>query len=308
MRVAFLGSPPFATPALRHVLESRHDVAMLVTPPERRSGRSRTARNALVELAETHGVPVLRPADPHAPEPLAELRAREPDVLLVASYGVLLKQALLELAPHGCLNVHASLLPRHRGASPIQYALLCGDAETGVTVQRIVPALDEGDVLVSMPHAIDPDETAGGLLEQLAELGGRAAVEALDRLDSGAAQFVPQDPDQATYAPKLKKTDGVIDWTRGADELERLVRAMNPWPTAQTRLPDGRELQVLAARVAEAPGREPGALVEASGRLVVACGSGALELLVVKPAGKRAMPSADFLRGTRLEVGAKMGR
>lgn len=307
MRVAFLGSPPFATPVLRRVLDSRHAVTALVTPPERRSGRSRSTEHPLVELAEGRGVPVLRPRDPHADDVLDALRAADPAVLLVASYGVLLKRSLLDLAPHGCLNVHASLLPRHRGASPIQYALLCGDAETGVTIQRIVPALDEGDVLVARPHPVPPDATAGSLLADLAELGGRAAVEALDLLESGDARFTPQDPARATYAPKLKKHDGDVDWTRTADELERHVRAMHPWPTSRATLPDGRALQVLRARVVPGARGAPGEVLEAAERLVVACGADALELVEVKPAGKRAMPAADFLRGARLEQGARLG-
>ena len=307
MRVAFLGSPPFATPVVRHVLESRHDVVLLLTQPERGSGRARASKSDVVDLAESHGVDVLRPPNPHDEHVLGELRAREPDVLLVASYGVILKEELLTLAPHGCLNVHASLLPRHRGASPIQYALLCGDESTGVSVQRIVPALDRGDVLVALELRIEARETAGTLLAKLAELGGRAAVAGLDLLESGEACFVPQDPARATYAPKLKKADGALDWSRPAVELERRVRALNPWPTARAKLPDGRELQILAARVEPERRGAPGEVLAAADQWIVACGEGALELVEIKPAGKRAMGAADFLRGARLEPGTILG-
>lgn len=312
MRFVFLGSPPFAAPVLARLVESSHRALALVTPPDRprgRGGRGRAASGAgspLVELAERHGLRVLRPADPHGEDTLAALRALEPQVLMVASYGVILKATLLELAPHGALNVHASLLPRHRGASPIAHAILAGDAVTGVCVQRIVRALDEGDVLLAREHRIGPDATAGELLAELARLGGEAAVEALDRLDAGTATFTPQDGSRATYARKLAKEDGRIDWTTTAVELERFVRAMNPWPAAGARLPDGRELQVLRARVVGDAGGRPGELLETEGRMVVATGRGALELLEVKPAGKRAQPADAFLRGARLARGARL--
>jgi methionyl-tRNA formyltransferase len=236
---------------------------------------------------------------------LARLRALEPEVLLVASYGVILKPALLELAPRGALNVHGSLLPRWRGASPVQAAILAGDSVTGVSIQRVVRALDEGDVLLEKSRAIGTNETAGELMLALAQLGAEAAVEALDLLESGRAEFTPQDPARATYARKLKKEQGTIDWSKSADELARFVRAMNPWPGARCVDPRGREMVVLAARCAEARVAEPGAVLDVDQRLIVATGNGALELLELVPAGKRAMSGAEFVRGARTAVGER---
>lgn len=308
MRVVFLGSPPFALPILEALLASSHRVLALLTPPDRPRGRGRTVqRSPLAALADSRGVPVLQPATTRDPELVAELRALAPDVLVVASYGEILRSEVLDLAPHGSLNVHASLLPRWRGASPIQRAILEGDPVTGVSVQRMVPALDEGDVLHTVETPLERGETAGELLARLAALGGPALVEALDRLESGGAVFTPQDPHQVTYAPKLTKDQGWIDWARPALELERQVHGLNPWPAARTLLPDGRELVVLRARAHPgAPGAQPGELVGGDG-LRVAAGEGCLELLEVKPAGKGAMEGSAFLRGARLEAGQVLG-
>lgn len=307
MRTVFLGSPPFATPVLARLIESRHRPQALVTRPDRPRGRGRSLEaSPLVELARAHGVEVLQPPDPHAPEVLEHLRALAPEVLFVASYGVILRPALLELGSHGALNAHASLLPRHRGASPIQAALLAGDSETGVSIQRIVEALDAGDVLLERRIPIGPDDTAGDLFARLAGLAGEAAVEALDLLEGGRARFTPQDPARVTVARKLRKEHGRVDWTRSAAELERFVRAMTPWPGARTLAPDGRELALLSVRVHPESGA-PGLVLEAGQRLLVACGAGSLELLELAPAGKRAMSAADWLRGYRLSTGQRLG-
>jgi len=310
VRTVFLGSPPFATPVFERLVASSHRPLALVTRPDRPRGRGRgVERSPLVELAEREGVEVLQPPDPHAPEVLARLRALRPEVLFVASYGVILKPALLNLAPLGALNAHASLLPRHRGASPIQAAILAGDEVTGVSIQRIVEELDAGDVLLSRERPIGPRENAGDLFEALARLAGEAAVDALDLLERGDARFEPQDPQRVTLARKLTKAQGRIDWSRTVWELERFVRAMTPWPGARCTDPRGRDLTVLAARLydeGEAPGAAPGELIEAAGRLVVACGRGLLELERVAPAGKRAMSGVDFLRGARLEPGTRL--
>jgi len=282
----------------------------LVTRPDQPRGRGRALeRSPLVEVAEREGIEVLQPADPHEPQALARLRALRPDVLFVASYGALLKPSLLGLAPHGALNAHASLLPRHRGASPIQAAILAGDEVTGVSIQRIVEKLDAGDVMLSHERPIAPHETAGDLFEALARLAGTAAVESLDLLEAGQARFESQDPLRVTLARKLKKAHGRIDWSKGAWELERFVRAMTPWPGARCNDPRGRDLTVLATRVydeAEAPDAAPGELVDAQGRLVAACGRGLLELTQVAPSGRRAMSGVEFLRGARLEPGARL--
>ncbi|MEO6709625.1 MAG: methionyl-tRNA formyltransferase [Planctomycetota bacterium] len=307
MRFVFFGSPPFATPVLERLLQSRHAALGVVTLPDRPRGRGReTGTSELVLLARDHAIPVFQPADPHAADFLAELRALSPDVLIVASYGVIMKEALLALAPAGALNVHASLLPRHRGASPIQAAILAGDAATGVSLQRIVARLDEGDVLATRERAIGPDETAGDLLEALAPLGGLLAVEGLDLLESGRAVFTPQDHARSSYARKLKKDQGRLDFTRTGADLARQVRAQNPWPGARCLDPKARELVVLRARAhgGTALGA-PGELVETSPRLLLACGEGSLELIEIVLAGKRPMPASDYLRGARFSRGER---
>ena len=310
MRCIFLGSPPFAMPVFEALLDSGHVVLALVTRPDRPRGRGReVVASELVELARERDVPVLQPETTRSPEFVAALRAFEPEVLMVASYGEILREEVLELAPHGALNVHGSLLPRWRGAAPIQRAVAAGDAETGVSIQRMVLALDEGDVLLERRTPIGPEDTSGSLFERLALLGGEAAVEALDRLERGQASYTPQDPTQVTYAPKLKKTDGDVDWSLPAVELERHVRAMHPWPGARAATPEGKALVIERARVAElgVADQPPGELLEVTPRCVVATGQGSLELIEVKPAGKRAMDAGAWLRGARLESGARLG-
>lgn len=309
MRLVFMGSPPFAVPVFERVLASPHDVAALVTRPDRPRGRGRTTQpSSLVEAARRASIDVIQPTSTRDPDFIDELRRLAPDVLLVASYGEILKSELLELASHGALNVHASLLPRHRGASPIQAAILAGDRETGVTIQRMVLALDEGDVLVAEKLAIGADETAGELLQHLARLGGEAAVKALDLIERGDARFVPQDARLATYAKKLPKEAGWIDWSQRSDEILRFVRAMTPWPGARTTAPGGSELVVLKARASAAGAADaPGMLLDEPGSLCVSTGAGALVLERVKPAGKAEMDGGAWLRGVRLAPGARLG-
>ncbi len=315
MRVVFLGSPPFATSVLERVAASAHTLVGLVTPPDRPKGRGqKTESSPLADFARARSIPVLQPATTKDAEFVERLRALTPDVLLVASYGEILRRDVLELAPHGALNVHASLLPRWRGASPIQAAILAGDAETGVSVQRMVLALDEGDVLIEKRTPIDAHENAGELLLRLAVLGGEAAVEALDTLANGRAHFTPQDPARATYARKIPKERGTIDWTRSAEE-PHATRAFTPWPGARTRAPDSgsrtrvgeQELTVLQARIAADPTQAPPGTLLDPATALVATGAGALELQRVKPAGKGAMDARDWLRGARLPSGARFG-
>ena len=308
MRYVFLGSPPFAVPVLERLLGSGHDCLALVTRPDKPRGRGRGVQaSPLVELARARGLEVLQPTTTKDPAFVDGLRALDPEVLLVASYGEILRQEVLDLAPHGALNVHGSLLPRWRGAAPIQKAILEGDSETGVSIQRMVLALDEGDVLLERRTEIGAQETAGDLFERLAVLGGEASVAALDVLDAGTATFTPQDPGEVTYAPKFTKEDGRLDWARSAVELDRHVRGVTPWPGARASAPDGSDLVVLEARPSEASGSgAPGTLLETRKRCLVATGDGVLELLQVKPAGKKAMAATAWLNGARLEVGAQL--
>ncbi len=309
MRLVFMGSPPFAVPVFERLLASPHSVVALVTRPDRPQGRGRKIESSpLVDTARRASVEILQPSSARDPEFVAALRALAPDVLLVASYGEILKRDVLELAPHGALNVHASLLPRHRGASPIQAAILSDDRVTGVTVQRMVLALDEGDVLLAEETRIGDDENAGELLQRLAALGGEAAVKALDRIERGDARCVPQDARLATYAKKISKDAGWVDWKQSSREIARFVRAMTPWPGARTTAPVGGEIVVLKVRASSLPpANSPGTLLEARGALCVSTGDGALEIVRVKPSGKAEMDGAAWLRGVRLTSGAVLG-
>jgi methionyl-tRNA formyltransferase len=328
MRVAFLGSPPFAVPVLRRLCASSHSVVALVTRPDKPKGRGRkVASSPLADVARDRDVPILQPSSARDPAFLAELRALAPEALLVASYGEILRAEMLVLAPRGAFNVHASLLPRHRGASPIQAALLAGDRETGVTIQKMVQKLDEGDVVLAERTSIGEHENAGELLDRLARLGGEAAVRALDLLERGEARFTPQDPSLATYAKKITKEDGRIDWSRSAATITRQVRAFTPWPGAHTTDPRGAEIVLLDVFVVEpAPmklhallklespptlepldGPQAGTLVVASGAPFVVTGDGLLEIRALKPAGKGRMDGAAWLRGARLDPGARLG-
>jgi methionyl-tRNA formyltransferase len=332
LRLVFLGSPPFATPVFSALLESRHSVLALVAKPDKPSGRGRKVdESPLVTIARERDVPVLQPTTTRDPDFVQRLRGIDPEVLVVASWGEILRKEMLELAPNGALNVHASLLPRHRGASPIQAAILAGDEQTGVSVQRIVAKLDEGDVLVRLETPIVEHETAGELLARLAEMGGTAIVGALDEIEKGTARFRPQDSSRATYASKIEKDAGWIDWTKRSVDLERHVRAMTPWPGARTKLADGRELVVLdLLPVSGAPewivdeigpenlgwplyprvldplnGPVPGTIVVVSDAPFVVTGQGLVELRKLKPAGKGAMDGSAWLRGAHLEPGAR---
>lgn len=316
MRLVFMGSPPFAVAVFEQLLASSHRVSALVTRPDRPKGRGRkTEVSPLVAAAERASIEVLQPTSTRDAGFVESLRHAEPDVLLVASYGEILKRDVLELAPQGALNVHASLLPRHRGASPIQAAILAGDGETGVTIQRMVLALDEGDVLCSARLSIGDDENAGELLQRLAQLGGATAVHALDLLERGEAHFVPQDPRLATYARKLPKDAGWIDWSQPADEIARRVRAMTPWPGARTSIAGGGELTVSKARVFDGHGATallgtlvtPGTVLDVRNAVVVSTGAGAIAIERVKPAGKADMDGAAWLRGAHLAAGSVLG-
>ena len=309
MRVVFVGSPPFGTPILERLASSDFRPALVVTPPGRAKGRGRrVGSQPLAERARELGLNLAQPASVRDPDFFAQLQELAPDVILVASYGEFLRKEFLELPRLAALNVHPSLLPRHRGATPVPAALLAGDETTGITIQRIALELDAGDVLVACETPIAEGETAGELLERLAELSGGLCLEALELLAKGEAHFTPQDPAGVTFCKKLEKDDGLLDWSLPARVLARNVRAYNPWPGAATTLPDERRLSIWRAH--PVPWDEqavPGTLVEAEGALVVATGEGALELEEVQVAGKRALPAADFQRGARLAPGTVLG-
>ena len=309
MRLVFLGSPPFATPIFERLLTKtpQHQVVGLVTPPDRPRGRGRgVVRSELAAAADAAGLPVIQPATTKSEDFNDALRGLGADVLVVASYGEILRQPVLDMCEHGALNVHGSLLPRWRGASPIQRAVAAGDAATGVSIQRMVLALDAGDVILSKELPIGPDDTSADLFDRLADLGADAIVDALDQIAAGTATYTPQDKALVTLAPKLAKDDGRIDFDRPAEEIACHVRAMTTWPGARCTLEDGRDLVVLEARPLAVQVNEedasaaPGTRIDRGSKLVFASGSGTeIEFTRVKPAGKGAMDGASFLRGLR---------
>ncbi len=303
MKVAYLGSPPFGATVFEALLACpRHQVVGLVTKPDRPRGRGmKVEPSPMVLAAQARGIPVLQPERARGEEFLTVLAAWQPDVLLVASYGEILRQDVLDLAPLGAWNVHASLLPRWRGASPIQAAVLAGDAETGVCVQKMVLALDEGPLVHTVRTPIGVRETSGDLYTRLAVLGGDAAVATLDLLAGGHAVLQPQDATQATFATKIKKEHGLVDWTKSAQDIDRLVRAYTPWPGARAVIHEV-ELGVLEVEPCEQPAEAkaaPGTCTLTKAGPVVSCGTGALRLVRVKPAGKGAMDGAAWARGLR---------
>lgn len=308
-RVVFMGSPSFAIPALE-ALAGAYSVVGVVTQPDRPAGRgSRLRPPAVKGAAERLGLPVFQPEELSRPEALASLRDWAPDVIVVAAFGQILPPDLLALPPHGCLNIHASLLPRWRGAAPIAAAILAGDAVTGVTLMRMDEGVDTGPILARREEPIRPDDTTGTLTERLARLGAELLMEVLPRYLRGEVRPVPQSEEGVTYCRPLKKEDGRLDWARPAAELERQVRATNPWPGAFTFW-EGQMLKVWRAaahpdRVGEMP---PGTVIPMGDGAAVVTGQGLLELLEVQMAGKNPLPIEAFLRGRRNFIGAVLGQ
>ncbi len=309
MNLVFMGSPEFAVPSLRALAASRHRVLEVVTQPDRPRGRGRRlAASPVGALAHELGLPVLKPERFADPDVVAHLDASGADVFAVVAYGELLRKRHLAIPPRGCVNVHPSLLPRHRGAVPIQSALLAGDDVTGVTTMFMARGLDTGDMLLQRATEVRPGENAGSLHDRLSEMGAELLVETLDGLSEDALTPIPQDDARATLCHKLTKADGRIDWTRDALDLYRHVRAMTPWPGAVTGR-GGSPLTVLAADLVDVIRHdgEPGRVVGvAPGRgPVLATGRGRLCVTSLKPAGSRAMDGASFVRGHRVEVGER---
>jgi methionyl-tRNA formyltransferase len=313
MRVVFLGSGAIGGPSLQALAASEtHQVQAVFTQPDRPAGREMKLRAPPIKAAALSlGLPVHQPAKIRAPEALGILAELQPDVIVVAAYGQLLRKSLLSLPRLGCINIHASLLPRHRGAAPIQAAILAGDNETGITIMQVDEGLDTGDILVQVATAIGPEETAGSLHDRLALLAPPALLETLDLLHRGTAHPRSQDPALATYAPKIRHQDGEIDWNKPAIEIERHIRAMTPWPGAYTSilLRSASALKVHRARTHEEIGGSPGAVVAVSGEgILVATAEGGILLQEVQLPGGKRLPAGDFLRGHPIESGLRLGR
>jgi methionyl-tRNA formyltransferase len=318
MRIVFMGSPEFALPTLQALAASRHEVVAVVTQPDRPAGRGRKLAPPPVKLAAQRlGLRVLQPANVSAVDSVAALAGLSPDVLIVAAYGQILRQAVLALPRRGSLNVHASLLPRHRGASPVAAAILAGDEVTGVSIMEVVRALDAGPVVAKAEEPVLPTDTTASLEPRLARLGADLLMRVLDDWAEGRLRATPQDDTQATYAPMLKRGDALIDWSKPALRLWREVRAYNPWPVSYTYF-GGPELKVWEAWPLPAAGAaEPGTVfgleklpaeAGSSVGLAVAAGEGRLALVRVQAQGRKIVAAADFARGQRGLVGSRLGQ
>lgn len=307
LRILFMGTPDFAATTLQALLDGPDRVVAVVTQPDRPKGRGKKLTPPPVKvLAEQAGLPVLQPTKIKTEEFRDELRSYKPDVVVVTAYGRILPPALLELAPHGCINVHGSLLPAHRGAAPIQWAVINGDSETGVTIMQMDEGMDTGDILLKAAITPDKDETAGSLFPKLAVLGGKTLLTALDLLKQGKLTATPQDDALATVAPMLKKEDGRIDWQKTAREIHCLIRGLDPWPSAYGFI-DGQRFRLFSPEVLHQDSEaEPGTLLKADKRgLLIATGRDCLLVKEVQPEGKKRMSIEAFLCGHPLEAGQK---
>lgn len=301
MRVLFIGTGEIGVPVLRSLLNSEeHELVGVVTQPDKPVGRAQRIEAPPIKVALGESkVPIPQPARIRKEEAVAEIRALTPDVIVVMAYGQILPRSVLEIPRIACLNLHASLLPRHRGAAPIQAAIVAGDRETGISVMYMDEGLDTGDVMLQQSLELAPEETGGSLHDRLAQIAPDALQEAFAQLQAGTAPRVPQDSSAATYAPKLEREHGRIDWTESAALIERKIRAFNPWPGAFAILPDdsGRDqkLKVFRASVTDSCSADPS-------NLVIPTKSGALRLEEVQLEGKRRMNAAEFLRGYNAPV------
>ena len=307
MRIVFAGTPEFAARALEALLEAGHDIALVLTQPDRPAGRGMKLNPTPVkQLALSRGLPLRQPARLREPGEQEALRTVGADVMVVAAYGLILPQAVLDIPRLGCLNIHASLLPRWRGAAPIQRALLAGDAETGITIMQMDASLDTGDILLIERLAIAPEETAGTLHDKLAVLGARAIVHALGLLAAGSLPRRPQGEAGATYAPKISREEAALDWSRDAVDLERAVRAFNPAPGAHAEL-EGTPVKVWqASAVADRVGAPGEVLATGRDGILVACGREALRLETLQRAGGKRLGAAAFLAGFPLAPGTRL--
>lgn len=308
LRIIFMGTPDLAAVTLQALLEGPDRVVAVVTQPDRPKGRGKKLTPPPVKiLAEQAGIPVLQPTRIKTQEFRDELAAFFPDLVVVTAYGRILPPSILELAPYGCINVHGSLLPAYRGAAPIQWAVINGEEQTGVTIMQMDEGMDTGDILLTAAIAIEDQETSGSLFPKIAELGGKTLREALKLLKNGQLNATPQDSSRATIAPILKKEDGRIDWQKSAREIHCLIRGLDPWPSAYCFL-QGKRLQLFAPEVVHQDSREePGTVLAADRRgLLIATGRDCLLVNEVQPEGKKRMPVEAFLCGTSLAPGTRL--
>jgi methionyl-tRNA formyltransferase len=308
LRIVFMGTPEFACPTLRTLIERGEQVVAVVTQPDRPKGRGQQTLPPPVKLlAQEHGIPVLQPVKVRHPDAIEEIRLLSPDLIVVVAFGQILPKALLEIPARGCINVHASLLPRYRGAAPLNWCIINGETETGVTTMMMDVGLDTGDMLLKSATPIDPDEDTSSLHDRLSRIGAELLAKTLDQLSEG--RLVPEKQDDALtcYAPMLKKEDGLIDWGKDAPGIKNLVRGMTPWPGAYSYL-DDKLLKVYRVQSASGQGTPGEVLAVGRDGIEVACGEGSVVIHELQLEGTKRLPAAEFLAGCKLEPGASLGK
>lgn len=306
MKVIFMGTPDFAVGTLEAIIEAGHEVVLVVTQPDKPRGRSGALQFTPVkECAVAHGIEVFQPTKIRLEENVEYLRKYEADIAVVAAFGQILPQSILDMPKYGCINVHASLLPKYRGAAPIQWAVINGDPVTGVTIQQMDIGVDTGDIVAIREVPISEEETGGGLFDKLAVVGAELCVEAMESIENGTATRTPQNHEEATHVSMISKEFGIIDWKKSAVEIERLIRGLNPWPSAYTKL-DGKTFKIWSAKVvSDNTDKAAGTIVRvAKDALEVQTGDGVLSLLEVQLEGKKRMEIDAFLRGYAVQEDA----
>lgn len=307
MRIVFMGTPDFAAAILERLISTGRNVVGVFSQPDKPVGRKQIIEaTPTKKLAQEHGIPVFQPTKMKDGTALEMMKSLEPDLVVVAAYGRILPKDLLDVPPLGCVNVHGSLLPKYRGAAPIQWSVINGDKVTGVTTMYMAEGMDTGDMILKLETEIGENETAGELFERLAVLGADSIEKTLALFDEGSVPRTPQNDAEATMAPMLKKEMGELDFTKSAAEIHNLVRGLCPWPVAFTFV-DGKSMKVYRADKAEGFSGAPGELLDEK-RFIVGCGDGAVELVTVQPEGKKQMSGGDFIRGKRLTKGTHIGK
>ena len=306
-----MGTPEFAVPVLESLINSRHEVVAVVTQPDRPKGRGKNMQFSPVkECALAHNIPVMQPVNVSVPEVIDELRAYEPELIVVVAFGQFVTKKIREMPKYGCINVHASLLPKYRGAGPIQWAVINGEKESGVTTMYMCREIDKGDMLLKDTVTLDPKETGDSLHDKLSMMGGPLLLKTIDQLENGSAVRIPQCEEESTYAPKLEKTIGNIDWTMDADRIERLVRGLNSWPGTFTKI-HGKTVKIWDCDVVrqetltenQAAAKPGTVIVSEKDQLIVKAGNGALSLRMLQPEGKKNMTVDAYLRGYPIAQG-----
>lgn len=310
MKIIFMGTPDFSVPTLESLIASEHEVIAVVTQPDKPKGRGKEIQMSPVkEAALQHQIPVYQPVRAREGSFVKEMQALQPDVMVVIAFGQILSKEFLEIPKFGCMNVHASLLPRYRGAAPIQWSVINGDQKTGITIQMMGEGIDTGDILETTEVVLDEKETGGSLFERLSLLGGDLILKTLKHLEEGTLVRTPQNHEEATHVKKISKSFGDIDWTQRAEEIERLIRGLNPWPSAYTHW-NGKLLKIWEAEVLrEETQGEAGEILEAAGDILkVQTGDGILGIRSLQLEGKKRMDTAAFLRGYPVAAGCRFER